>query len=135
MANPHAGTGWPGPGPAVYSGPTMPATGAMVTDRFSDLTTYLLPAAAALAGLALGLIARRTVLGALARIARRSTWKYDDVLVEALRGPVVAWGTLAGLSAAVALLRLPDTPTRVLDQILLVLAILSVTWAAARFTA
>ena len=106
----------------------------MVTDRFSDLTTYVLPAAAALAGLALGLIARRTVLDAFARIARRSTWKYDDVLVEALRGPVVAWGTLAGLSAAVALLRLPAAPTRVLDQILLVLAIISVTWAAARFT-
>jgi small-conductance mechanosensitive channel len=106
----------------------------VVTDRFSELTTYIVPTAVALAGLVLGLVARRTVLGAFARVARRSTWKYDDVLVEALRGPVVAWCTLAGLSAAVALLRLPAAPTRVLDQVLLVLAILSVTWAAARFT-
>lgn len=105
-----------------------------MTDRFREVTTYLVPAAAALAGLGLGLLARRTVLRALARIARRSAWRYDDVLVEALRGPVVLWTTLGGLYAAVVLLHAPAATDRVLGRTLLVLAIFSVTWAVARFT-
>ena len=104
-----------------------------MTDRFSDLTTWLLPAAAALAGLALGLLARRTVLPRLAHLASRSAWKYDDALIDALRSPVVVWFCLGGLYAAVELLRLPAVGDRLLGRIFLVLAILSVTWAAARF--
>ena len=104
-----------------------------MTDRFSQFTTYLVPAAAVLLGLALGLLARRTVLRRLAHLAARSTWKYDDALVEALRGPVVAWFALAGLYAAMELLALPAATEGVLGRLLLVLAILSVTWAAARF--
>lgn len=104
-----------------------------MTDRFSQLTTYLVPGAAVLGGLALGLFARRTVLPRLAQLAARSTWKYDDALVASLRGPVVAWFGLAGLATASELLDLPAAGDRVLGRLLLVLAILSVTWAAARF--
>jgi len=106
-----------------------------VTDRFSEFTTYLLPAAAVLAGLALGLLARRTVLPRLAHLASRSAWKYDDALVDALRSPVVVWFGLGGFYAAVELLALPAAGDRLLGRAILVLAILSVTWAVARFVA
>ena len=105
-----------------------------MTDRFSDLTTYLAPAAAALGGYALGLLVRRTVLRHLSGLAQRTPWKWDDVLVRALRGPVVLWFTLGGLYAALELLRLPASAEHLLGQALLVAAILSVTWAATRFT-
>jgi len=105
-----------------------------MNERFHDVATYLVPAAAALAGVVLGLLARRAILPSLARAARRSTWKYDDVAVEALRSPLVLWFALGGVYAAVELLRLPDTADRALTQALLVVAILSVTWALARFT-
>ena len=105
-----------------------------MTDRFSDLTTYLGPAAAVLGGYALGLLVRRTVLHHLSGLAKRTPWKWDDVLVHALRGPVVLWFTLGGLFGALEMLRLPATADRVLGQALLVAAILSVTWAATRFT-
>lgn len=103
-------------------------------ERFGDIATYLVPAAAALAGLVLGLLARRAILPVLARAAKRSAWKYDDVVVEALRSPLVLWFTLGGIYAAVEILRLPEKGDRALTQVLLVLAILSVTWALARFT-
>ena len=105
-----------------------------MNERFHDLATYLVPAAAALAGLALGLLARRAILPYLARAARRSAWKYDDVAVAALRSPLVLWFTLGGVYAAVEILRLPETAERALTQALLVVAIFSVTWALARFT-
>ncbi|MGD0483484.1 MAG: mechanosensitive ion channel family protein [Gemmatimonadales bacterium] len=105
-----------------------------MTDRFSDVTTYLAPAAVALGGYALGLLMRGTGLHHLSGLAKRTPWKWDDVLVHALRGPVVLWCTLGGLYGALELLRLPATADRVLGQALLVAAILSVTWAATRFT-
>lgn len=105
-----------------------------MTDRFNEVTTYLAPAAAALGGYALGLLVRRTLLRHLSGIAKRTPWKWDDVLVHALRGPLVLWFTLGGLYAALELLRLPASAERVLGQALLVAAILSVTWAATRFT-
>jgi small-conductance mechanosensitive channel len=105
-----------------------------MNERFRDIATYLVPAAAALAGFFLGLIARRVILPHLTRAAERSAWKYDDVAVDALRSPLVVWFTLAGVYAAVEILRLPEKGHRLVGQLLLVVAILSVTWALARFT-
>jgi small-conductance mechanosensitive channel len=105
-----------------------------MTERFRDVATYLVPAGAAVAGYVLGLLARRLLLPHLARAAQRSTWKYDDVAVEALRSPLVLWFTLGGVYAAVEILRLPEKADRAVTQALLVVAIFSVTWALARFT-
>jgi len=105
-----------------------------MNERFHDVATYLIPAAAALAGLVLGLLARPALLPFLARAAQRSAWKYDDLAVEALRSPLVLWFALGGVYAAVEILRLPEKADRALTQVLLVVAILSVTWALARFT-
>jgi small-conductance mechanosensitive channel len=103
-------------------------------DRFRDVATYLLPAAAVVAGLFLGLLARRAIIPILARAAHRSAWKYDAAAVEALRSPLIMWCTLAGVYAAVEILQLPNRGERIVAQALLVVAILSVTWALARFT-
>ncbi len=102
-------------------------------ERLAEMTIWLVPAAVALSGLALGLALRRVALPWLARFARRSAWRYDDVMVEAVRGPIVVWGTLLGLHIALRLLPI-DAWDRALGRAALVLAILSVTWAAGRFT-
>lgn len=104
-----------------------------MTSRFNELTTYLVPAATALSGYAIGLLVRDTVLRRLAGLARRTSRRWDDVLVHALRGPVVFWCTLGGLYAALEMLRFPASADHLLGQALLVAAILSVTWAASRF--
>ncbi len=102
-------------------------------DRLAGMTIWLAPAAVALSGLGLGLALRRAALPGLARLARGSSWRYDDVLVEAVRGPVVVWGVLLGLHIALRLLPL-DQWDRALGRAMLVLTILSVAWAAGRFT-
>ena len=88
---------------------------------------------AIIGGLAAGIAVRRLVLPLVARAARRSAWQYDDILIEAARGPVVLWGTLLGLRLAVVLARLPERTDRMLAQAIMVLGVISVTWFIGRF--
>ena len=99
------------------------------------MTNYLVPGAVAGAGLAVGLAARLFVLPLLQRVAARSSWRYDDVMVDAVRGPVVLWGLLIGLRIAVRLGDLSARTEAALGVVILVLGIMSVTWAIARFAA
>jgi small-conductance mechanosensitive channel len=99
----------------------------------TELTTWSLPAAAALGGLAVGILVRRTVLPWVARAAAKSEWKYDDALVHAVNGPIVIWFVLIGLRLAVRLLPLAASTDATIGRVILVFGILSVTWAAARF--
>jgi len=103
--------------------------------RLTAVTDYLVPAAVAVGGLALGMLVRRLVLPRFARAAARSAWKYDDVLIGAVELPLVAGFALLGLHVAVQLLALRPALERGLERALLVLAIFTVTWALARFTA
>ncbi len=105
----------------------------MIDERFLRLATWALPSAAALGGLAVGLLVRRTVLSRLARAASKSDWKYDDVMVDAVKGPVVLWFVLIGVRIALGLLPLENALDSVLGKVVLVLAIFSVAWAIARF--
>jgi small-conductance mechanosensitive channel len=55
----------------------------------------------------LGLLARFVIIPLLARAAARNNWPYDDVVVERVRGHVLAWALLGGLYGA-----LEDMPWR-----------------------
>ncbi len=105
----------------------------MIDPRFTQLATWTLPGLAALGGLALGLLVRRTVMTRLARAAAKSEFKYDDVLVDAVKGPVVLWFVLIGVRIALRLLPLESRLDLLLGKIVLVLGIFSVAWAVARF--
>jgi len=105
----------------------------MFEGSFIDLRTWWPPIAAALGGLAVGILVRRTLLRWVARWAEKSSWKYDDVLVDALNGPVVVWFALFGLRLAVRLMSLAPEVERPVSTAILVLGILSVSWAVARF--
>ena len=106
-----------------------------MTGPMTELRTWAAPAALAFGGLAAGIAVRRLVLPLVARWAARSTWKYDDLLVHAIRGPVVVWFVLIGLRLAVKWLPLSTSVDRTLGTITLVLGIFAVTWAVARFAA
>jgi small-conductance mechanosensitive channel len=93
----------------------------------------LVPAVIAGAGLAAGVLARLFLLPLLHRAAERSSWRYDDVLVDAVRGPVVVWGLLIGLRVALRVGDVPERTEGAWGVVILVLGILSVTWAIARF--
>jgi small-conductance mechanosensitive channel len=101
----------------------------------TDLATWLAPVAVAIGGLAAGLAFRRLVLPRIARLASRTTWHLDDVLVDAVRSPSVLWFTLLGVHIGVRILPLSRGADAWLGRAVAAVAIFSVTWALARFGA
>ncbi len=102
---------------------------------WDSIGVYAIPAGVALAGLVVGFIVRRTAIAALTKMAAESRTVVDDVLLAAVRGPVVVWFLIAGLYAALQVTDLPYRVIQLIEKILLILVILSVTWAIARVTA
>jgi small-conductance mechanosensitive channel len=100
---------------------------------FAEFETYFWPLVAAAAGLAVGLVVRRLLLPLIARAAARSTWKYDDALVEAARNPVLLWGALSGVYVGTWFLPFSPDVESVITTAFAVVLILSVTWFASRF--
>src|SRR5213592_5176798 len=96
------------------------------------LTAMALPAAFALAGLVVGLLVQRTVLPRLARAAARTRMTADDIVIAALRGPVVLWFTMLGLYLAAEVAELPRPLAQTIPRLLVVMIMVSVTWAMSR---
>jgi small-conductance mechanosensitive channel len=98
----------------------------------STLTALALPVGFAVAGLLLGLAVQRTVLTRLARAAARTRLTADDIVVAALRGPVVLWCSMLGLYLAAEVAELPRPVAQAIQRLLVVMIMVSVTWALAR---
>ncbi|UCC11326.1 MAG: mechanosensitive ion channel family protein [candidate division WOR-3 bacterium] len=73
-----------------------------------------------------GIIVERLILTRLKKITARTSWKGDDIIIAAIRGKAILWFCLAGIYGA--LLTLPLTPSvnNILQKILFIIIILSV---------
>jgi len=79
-----------------------------------------------------GRVFAHTVGQRLVRWAAHTTWKWDDLVVEALRRGMPTWSALLGLYLALGLWHLPPHLLDALNRTLYVLTWLSVTALAAR---
>ena len=79
----------------------------------------------------LGQFVRRVVCGRLSVLARRTSWQWDEVVIEGLRRGVPFWSLMLGLSIALGFWRLPGTLSAFLTKALFVLIGLSVTFLIA----
>src|SRR5207249_3736668 len=68
----------------------------------------------------------------LARAAARTRLTADDVLVAALRGPVVLWFAMLGLYLATEVAELPGPVAQIIQRLLVLMIMVCVTWALAR---
>ena len=82
--------------------------------------------------LAAGYSARKLIFTALHRRAARTKTGVDDLIVQALHGPVMIWVLILGLYLAMQFSTLPARFAALADKFLLMLWILSLTAAAAR---
>lgn len=93
----------------------------------------VLPSAAlVLAGFATGLIIQRVVLARLVLLARRTSTPLDDLVVAVIRGPVVAWSTILGIYLATEIAPMDAGTARLLQRVLFVLVVVSISWTVAR---
>jgi small-conductance mechanosensitive channel len=100
-----------------------------------DIVGLAAPLGLMAVGLLAGFVVRRTVFRRLARLAAETRSPVDDLVVAALRGPVVLLGAVIGLYVGLELASLPAPLTRVLERSLVVLVVVAVTWVLARLAA
>ena len=92
----------------------------------------VLPFAVLLTVLAAAWFARHYLFGVLERWAGRSKGRFDDLVVQALRGPFMLWAMILGLHLALQSSELPTRFTDLIGKALLILWIVSLTVAAAK---
>jgi small-conductance mechanosensitive channel len=88
---------------------------------------WLLPSGLIIGGLLIGLFVDRFLIGKLRKIAARTNWPRDEVIVNTLRRMPLLWFTLLGIYAASNNLRISSSWQNFIQKILLVIAILSAT--------
>ena len=76
---------------------------ASITTAF-DNNPWLLPALFFAIGIALGLIVEYVVLPITLRIAKKTSWEFDDLVLGSFRGLPLTWFTCAGLHFALHVL-------------------------------
>ena len=92
----------------------------------------VIPISIVAAAIVLGLVFEKFVLYEVRKVAARTTWEGDEVIVHALGGIVILWCILGGFYGAVRYIELPSSVLVIVHKILKILAILSVTIVAAR---
>lgn len=97
-----------------------------------EIESLILPAALVIGGFVLGAILEGIILVRLDRIATRTNWREDDIVVNSLRGMFIVWFGLAGIYAATLTLPLTDTARIVIHNIALAILVLSLTVLLAR---
>ncbi|MDF1535271.1 MAG: mechanosensitive ion channel family protein [bacterium] len=98
------------------------------------LQEWLIPAAFLVGGITLGLLAERVILPLLLRAARRLDIDSVTLVARSLKGMVLLWGFLAGLSGAIAAAPMKPDLIRFLEKIPVVLFLLSLTVLLARIS-
>lgn len=98
------------------------------------LKPFIAPFAFVFGALILGLISKRIILKKIAKIARKISWKGDDILISALKRWVVWWFLFAGAYLAAVSVPVEANLLKLIHNIILVLTILSLTIFAANMS-
>jgi len=97
--------------------------------EFTEISSLILSLGVAIAAILFGIIFQRIVLSYLKRIAAKTKWEGDDIIVNAFKGAVVyLFFTLLGLYLAISVSQLSEDLSHLLQNVILVIIILSVTW-------
>lgn len=81
-----------------------------------------------------GIIFEKVVVAGIHKMARRTKWQGDEIIVGSFRRIVIFWGLLAGIYGAILAVAPAPHIQNLLEKTLLVLAILSATLVVMRMT-
>jgi small-conductance mechanosensitive channel len=104
-------------------------------NEFHTFEHWTVAAIYIIGGLLVGFVLEKIVLAKLKRLAKKTKWKGDIVIINSLRGMVIIWLLIAGIYGAI--LSVPMSPSLLihLKKILLVIVILSGTMALGKMMA
>jgi len=98
------------------------------------LKPFIAPLAFVFAALILGLISKRIILKKIAKIARKTSWRGDDILISALKRWIVWWFLFAGAYLATLSIPVEVVLLKLIHNVIMVLTILSLTIFAANMS-
>jgi small-conductance mechanosensitive channel len=96
------------------------------------IADFFLPFALIAGGFLAGLIFERIVLTRLKKIAARTKWEGDEIIIRALRKVTTFWFVLAGIYGAILNIPMSLSLLGILKKLLLVITILSATSVLAK---
>jgi small-conductance mechanosensitive channel len=99
------------------------------------LIDWILPLVLAGGGFLIGFIFDKIIIIKLKSISKRKQWESAEIITKGLHGMIIIWFGLVGLYGAIHHLPIQLTFLPLIKKILLVIAILSVTIAAAKIVA
>jgi small-conductance mechanosensitive channel len=102
---------------------------------FQNWPRLVIPLSIFLSTVAAGWLVRRLLFRRIEAWATRTRSTFDDLLVQALRGPFLIWMLIVGLHLAAQASTLPPRTAAVISKILLVCWIISATVVASRLAA
>lgn len=95
----------------------------------------IFPISSIIGGIILGIVFEKIILKRLRKMAEKTKWKGDEVLIKAVHGMTIFWFIIAGLYLAVLNLPIDPTISGHIEKALLVILIFSVTMFAAKLAA
>ncbi|MCP4704862.1 MAG: mechanosensitive ion channel, partial [candidate division Zixibacteria bacterium] len=97
--------------------------------ELSWLNNYIVPAATLAISIVVGLVLQHLVNNKLLKLAKKTKWRGDEVILKGLRGKIVLWMIIIGLYSVLPMLNLQPEYNSLAQKILLVLVIFSITMA------
>jgi small-conductance mechanosensitive channel len=96
------------------------------------ITHFLLPSAFLIGGFIAGWIFEKIILSKLKKIAAKTKWEGDEILIAALRGKTIFWFVIAGIYGAILNIPLTANTFNALEKILVIIFVASLTLVLAR---
>jgi small-conductance mechanosensitive channel len=93
-----------------------------------DLQKFVAPALVLAISIIIGMALQHLVSKRVLKLAAKTKWRGDDIIIHGFKGKVFLWTLIIGAYSALPMLNLPDEYNSLIQKILLVLVILSVTF-------
>ena len=103
----------------------------MFTEQLT-LDHLIISMAFIIGGLLIGIIVEKIILAKLKKIAARTKWEGDEIIISSMHGIAILWFGIAGIYGAMLNLPLNPTLLNVLQKILLVFILFSATVVLAK---
>ncbi|MFA4888893.1 MAG: mechanosensitive ion channel family protein [Candidatus Omnitrophota bacterium] len=101
----------------------------------NNLFKILVPAGILLITLICGFIIRKIVFVRLSRWSRQTKTQVDDIILDSIRGPFIIWFLMLGIYFTLESSKLPENLVHIIEKLLLVLGIFSITFVLANISA
>ncbi|MDJ0509598.1 MAG: mechanosensitive ion channel family protein [Crocosphaera sp.] len=98
----------------------------------TDVIRIISPLFAIVCGLVIGIIFEKRVIKNVKKLAAKTNWKYDTIIIESIQGFSILWFSLAGIAVATSLYPIPQGIGLLINKFLIATFLASATLIVSR---